>query len=326
MQQYRLSTADLFDYTLAHPQNTQVDACGTVESCLSFQHKGYNLSYSEISTPNFRISVGKGFCPDNLRLDFAMDTESVEMHFSLSGQYQTFVQGAPKTILTCGGDHNLFYAKNPRGHMLWAKGESKVFEVNMSIEMFEKYFPKEDFETFRGAIQNSIPATYGEKNYPITTAMYRLIADITECKFQEEMRVLYLESKILELLLLQIEQIQSVRSAEPKEKDMKEKMCEVERLIKQNISHPHTLSTLCLHACTNECTLKREFKQQYGTTVFNYIRELRMEKAKQLLEFDGLPIATVSEQVGYKNPQHFSTAFKNRYGVKPSDLKRIGGC
>ncbi|MCD8538528.1 MAG: helix-turn-helix transcriptional regulator [Leadbetterella sp.] len=47
-----------------------------------------------------------------------------------------------------------------------------------------------------------------------------------------------------------------------------------------------------------------------------------MEKAREMLETTDLNVSEVAEKVGYKNPQHFSTAFKRKYGVLPSSLKK----
>jgi AraC-like DNA-binding protein len=43
-----------------------------------------------------------------------------------------------------------------------------------------------------------------------------------------------------------------------------------------------------------------------------------MEHAFRLLRDDGLLVTEVSRNVGYKNPNHFSTAFKKKFGINPS--------
>ena len=50
------------------------------------------------------------------------------------------------------------------------------------------------------------------------------------------------------------------------------------------------------------------------------IRDSKMEEAKNMLLNLNLPVKEVSDMVGYKNPQHFSTAFKRKFGVSPSVL------
>ncbi len=75
-------------------------------------------------------------------------------------------------------------------------------------------------------------------------------------------------------------------------------------------------------ACqTNEFYLKRNFKYVFGTTVFDYIRQLKMERSKVLIKEQYLNINEISEMIGYKHPKHFSTAFKRYFGFAPSRLR-----
>ncbi len=47
-----------------------------------------------------------------------------------------------------------------------------------------------------------------------------------------------------------------------------------------------------------------------------------MEYAKQLILEKNISICCVSEELGYKNPQHFTVAFKKIFGYLPSKLKK----
>ena len=74
---------------------------------------------------------------------------------------------------------------------------------------------------------------------------------------------------------------------------------------------------------TNSFKLKKQFKMVFNTSVFHYLTELRMEYAKQLILEEEYSVALVSEELGYKNPQHFTVAFKKIFGYLPSKLKKI---
>ena len=68
----------------------------------------------------------------------------------------------------------------------------------------------------------------------------------------------------------------------------------------------------------NEFKLKKGFKALFGTTVFNYINDLKMKKAKDLFD-EGLNVSEVSIILGYTYPQHFSAAFKRKFGNSPKE-------
>lgn len=70
----------------------------------------------------------------------------------------------------------------------------------------------------------------------------------------------------------------------------------------------------------NDCKLKRTFKQYYGKTVYEFIREQRLEKAFSLLERGGCNVSESAFAVGYTNVSHFSKAFQQKFGIAPRIL------
>ncbi|WP_168735857.1 helix-turn-helix transcriptional regulator [Cohnella fermenti] len=74
----------------------------------------------------------------------------------------------------------------------------------------------------------------------------------------------------------------------------------------------------------NDNKLKLGFKKLYGTTVFGYLRDRRLEKALDLLRCGEFNVYETSLEVGYSNPSHFAEAFRSKYGVNPGELLRGG--
>jgi two-component system, response regulator YesN len=64
------------------------------------------------------------------------------------------------------------------------------------------------------------------------------------------------------------------------------------------------------------------FKDQMGKTYIKYLTELRMEKAKLMLQ-EGQKVIKVSEKVGYHTYRHFSDIFKRYVGVSPGQYKKV---
>jgi AraC family transcriptional regulator, transcriptional activator of the genes for pyochelin and ferripyochelin receptors len=88
------------------------------------------------------------------------------------------------------------------------------------------------------------------------------------------------------------------------------------------MDEPPSLLTLARQVGLNDFKLKRGFRQVFGTTVFGYLHEHRMERARQLLEERRLNVTAVACTVGYANPSHFAGAFKRKFGVNPSAYLR----
>jgi two-component system response regulator YesN len=64
------------------------------------------------------------------------------------------------------------------------------------------------------------------------------------------------------------------------------------------------------------------FKQHTGQTLINYINQIRIEKAKELLLDPALKIYEVSEAVGYTTLQYFNRVFKSQVGMTPNEYRK----
>ena len=72
-----------------------------------------------------------------------------------------------------------------------------------------------------------------------------------------------------------------------------------------------------------ERTLKRRFKTATGTTLIDYVQNLRIEAAKRLLENGHTAVDEISVQVGYEDPSFFRRLFKRRTGLAPAQYRRL---
>jgi AraC-like DNA-binding protein len=105
----------------------------------------------------------------------------------------------------------------------------------------------------------------------------------------------------------------------PKDYD---KLVYAKEIIEQQFLHPPSLRKLALMAGTNECKLKNGFKTLFGTTVFGYLFDYRMNLARQYLLGTDKTIQEVADAVGYEHQSHFSTAFKRKFRMSPQTFRR----
>ena len=100
----------------------------------------------------------------------------------------------------------------------------------------------------------------------------------------------------------------------------REKIQDARQIIEQNIDQPHTIKELSRKVAMNECYLKKGFKAIVGKTIHEYQQEVRINKAKELLQYEGRSVTEVANTLGYSSISHFSTAFKRVTGLKPCEL------
>lgn len=89
--------------------------------------------------------------------------------------------------------------------------------------------------------------------------------------------------------------------------------------IEENISNPHlTNNLLAAELNISEVYLRKLFSAHYNTSPRQYVLNLRIQKAKQLLTDTPLRMTTIAEQCGFSSQYHFCRIFKERTGLTPT--------
>ena len=81
------------------------------------------------------------------------------------------------------------------------------------------------------------------------------------------------------------------------------------------------LSQIAEALSVSTCYLSNIFKQETGKTYIDYLTSIRIKKAKELLSDLQLKTYEVCYLVGYDNPTYFSTLFKRRTGLTPTEYR-----
>jgi len=97
------------------------------------------------------------------------------------------------------------------------------------------------------------------------------------------------------------------------------------RVIERILGHPeqhHTLEQLADVAHMSRSTFARHFEQCFGRTPMDYVRDVRLRRAAQLLQVTGLSVEGIAGKVGYASRSQFSRAFQDQYGCSPMDFRK----
>ncbi|MEO0002744.1 MAG: hypothetical protein RLZZ22_436 [Pseudomonadota bacterium] len=95
-----------------------------------------------------------------------------------------------------------------------------------------------------------------------------------------------------------------------------------QRLLHDDLAQPPDLASLAKAVGTNTRRLNEAFRHCAGATVFEYLREARMEQARKLLRESSLAVQVIANDLGYDNPANFATAFRTRFGLSPRDYRK----
>jgi AraC family transcriptional regulator len=88
--------------------------------------------------------------------------------------------------------------------------------------------------------------------------------------------------------------------------------------LRANATGRVSVAQVAAAAGRHEIHLAREFRRFYGTSIGTYLRNLKTERAAQLLRDSSLTICDIALDCGFANQSHLTREFKARYGVTPS--------
>jgi len=95
------------------------------------------------------------------------------------------------------------------------------------------------------------------------------------------------------------------------------------QFISENISHSDFgVHEMALHMGISVSALYRKLRIATGGTVNEFVKTIRMEKAKQLLEAGIYSVSEVAMSVGYEDTKYFSREFRKAFGKTPIEVKR----
>lgn len=310
---FRLNRSDIIDHFAR--KTTQQDhhpRLGTIDFEPVFV-PGISAVKIDWTTPN----------EDVLLENITNHNNDINISFQVNGAMYTQFAGIDHALDMQQGLHNLVFLSEPGdSHRLNAGDKISAFQVSINKDFFLQSLGENDpwSERTRKNIQTNTPFAAAKISSVITPRMHHLIQSCSNDNRPGPMHNLLVHSRMLELIALQCEQFSNAGADQVNINDL-EKLHRVKNYINRNFLNDLTLTQLSRECMLNEFKLKKGFRAEFGTTVFGYIRKLRMEHAGNLLRDTSWSIDEIADVLGYEHAHHFSKAFKNFTGYLPSALR-----
>lgn len=93
---------------------------------------------------------------------------------------------------------------------------------------------------------------------------------------------------------------------------------DIRNVVEQHYASPVSVSELAYLSGRSLSSFKRDFQNIYNVAPATWIREKRLEKAKDMLETTALSVSDVCYSLGFENVSHFSRIYKEFHGQAPS--------
>ncbi|MGH9900768.1 MAG: helix-turn-helix domain-containing protein [Pyrinomonadaceae bacterium] len=100
------------------------------------------------------------------------------------------------------------------------------------------------------------------------------------------------------------------------------RLCRARDYIESCYDEPVSLPLLAGVACLSRHHFLRLFREIFRMTPHQYLTEVRLQKARRLVEENDRPVAEVCVAVGFEDPSSFARLFRRRFGRTPRALRR----
>jgi AraC-like DNA-binding protein len=245
----------------------------------------------------------------------------VELCLNLDGE--GFVEGQGRRTEFAPNTAGFYHRKSePLSARRCANQQHRFLTVEFSCPFLAKHLAGAEatlHPVVRAAVENCPCEHVSGATVRLSASQQQLIATLRQPPVYATAQPLWFQCKALELALTFFIQ-------PPAEEEMfctrqqrlaQERVEQVIFLLKQNLAEPLPLEELGKKIGCSHFYLSRIFSAQTGKTITQYLRQLRMERAAELLRGGEFNVTEVALEVGYASLSHFSAAFHETFGCCP---------
>ena len=304
---------------------TTVSSSSLVEKQIQQQHDTSQADVNLVSFAGVKIISAKLLQKRTTRFPEVKETPSLDMYFSLKGNSSAADSANGIVSEISSHHHGVIYTPRFDGYYTISGAEAEGFCVEIDDSYMQRMMVTEldCLKRFWDKTAKGEAAELSDVPMALTWQQRQVIADIRECPYTGHMKMMYYESKIMELFLMQAEQADrlagsNIAAIHPSDK---ERLYAARDFLKERMFEPISLMQVARHCGLNDFKLKKGFKAPFGATVFGYLNELKMNYGRQMLLESACTVAEAGYVLGYTDSYNFSKAFRKYFGYPPGKLK-----
>lgn len=284
-----------------------------------------NKSIAKGITENYHVEEGIIFLKQinhlnkKLLYNFEISKDYIQFHFCIKGSSE-FLFNDGSYIFPVSSDNSILLY-NPIKSLpvnLLLNKNSIVLSTLISIKKFHSFFSDDADQISFLNNENINNKFYRDKK--IEPKISVILNQMLKQSNKMSMYNLYLRGKIFELLSLYFNKKKGTDNEQCPfllDDNNIKKIKKAKDLIISKMTEPPTLQELANEVEISLNKLKNGFKQVYGTSVFTFLLNHKMEISKKLLSSRNYNVNEVALKVGYSSASHFINAFKKKFDITP---------
>ncbi|QFZ55088.1 helix-turn-helix transcriptional regulator [Oceanihabitans sp. IOP_32] len=260
--------------------------------------------------------------PDLFAYDFKMTHDVVKSKVNLGMNMFSFLQVGKKqvhfanTSIAVNSKQSLLLKK---GNWLWT--ELLDTEIIYYCKLF--FFSEKKLIDFLNKYTNNVKPYQEEVPYFVIENDHYIGAYISSLssntfvnhKYSDALLVLKFEEIMLYLLNKYGNQFEYYLHSL-----ISKQVSPFKHIVESNVYSNLKLEEIAFLCNMSLSTFKRHFASAYNEPPGKWLQDKRLQKAKELLEGGELKASEIYLDIGYNNLSNFSVAFKNKFGINPSDI------
>jgi AraC family transcriptional regulator len=234
--------------------------------------------------------------------------DKVDWHFH-ENAYLTFIiegkliEGNKKNIYTCGAGTLLFHNWQEAHYNIKPDGFTRGFHIELEQKWFDSYGIQSD--ALSGISDLSSPG--------FRSIMYNIFK---ESKLSDKMGQLSIDTLLIELF----KSMSGIKVTSDKKKP---KWVDKIKSVINDTEEDLTLTDLALLINVHPVHLCREFKKYFHSSLSDYIRTTRVQKALALMSDPDRSLTSIALQCNFADQSHFIRSFKTLYNITPLTYRKL---
>jgi len=324
------------EFKIFAPGGNEIQIVSEIPEALKKQTLPFNetvIGKAEFGQMVFRNYKGNGFhiwysnylIKHDTEVKARVDVMVLELHIQFQNQFVIDWDKVGKNDLL-PFQFNLTYTPFVNN---WAKfiagKDCHTFDIHFTKEYLQQlapFFPLLD--KFLEQVEKGQPANLSEIDHFLSPGMIILVNQLLACSFQKEVARFYIESKVMELLIMALDHVSGDSIIAPIKLSTYdiERLHEAKDILLSDFENKISLVQLSRKVGINDFKLKKGFKYLFGSTVFDYQQSAKMEAAMKELKETNKPVEEIAYSIGYDFVSNFNVAFKKHFGFPPGYLRK----
>lgn len=299
--------------------NLKLNVPSFTEEIVKFNYTQLNGEEKVLTFEGMQIFFGEVITNNSINFDITYKNPFVLLTFEIEGGHSFTTHNSNVPILeipsnTC----NCSFLPSFKGSMFYTAEKRKYFTCILSKKFISSllkfHFPKVGKPYLELIKQNKHFNLFNESK-KIPFSIHTILSEIINCYYENEVKEAFLRTKITEIFVELFAEFNENKNIS--ENDILAER--TKKIILKNFATKITLDEIAKELTTNKTKLKSVFKKRFNKSIFTFKTEVQMIEAKKMFNAKKFTIGEVAYRVGYKNPQHFTAAFKKHFNVTPSE-------